>query len=196
MLKLLLKWIFSPIQKFRLAMVDSNKVFKDKQVAKLADAVKNGDSKAIKALVAEGVDPNSLGEHDTSLLYWAMIMQSTKGFTALLEAGADPTICDNSHNTIMHIAAWAKDISFLKILLKFGVDPNIKDCSGGSTPIGGAIEDEHFTLLLEAGTNLNFKNEISGNTILHTTTPRFTVQLLKAGADPLAKNIRGSTFQT
>ena len=39
---------FFPIQKFRLSMVDSNKVFKGKQVAKLADAVKDGDSKAIK----------------------------------------------------------------------------------------------------------------------------------------------------
>ena len=195
MLKLLLKWIFFPIQKFRLAMVDSNKIFKDKQVAKLADAVKNGDSKAIKALVAEGVDPNSVGKDDTNLLFWAILMQNTKGFTALLEAGADPTICGNDGRTLMHTTAWVKDISYLKILLKHGVDPNIQNCLGRSTPIFDAVEDEHFTLLLNSGANLSAK-DIVGNTILHSASPRHIIQLLEAGADPLAKNNRGDTFQS
>lgn len=182
------------MRKIRLKMMNANEFFKDKQVVALADAVQKGDSKTIKALVAEGISPDSIGEDGSSLLYWAILTQSTKGFTALLDAGANPTLCDKDGNTMLHTTAWIKDISYLKILLKHGVDPNIKSCLGESTPIYAAVEDEHFVLLLESGANLNAKNVV-GNTILHSASPRFIVQLLKAGANPLTKNKRGDTFQ-
>lgn len=136
-----------------------------------------------------------MGEDDTSLLFWAILMQSTKGFTALLEAVADPTICDGDGKTILHRAAWVKNISCLKILLSHGVDPNVLSCKSGATAIFDIVEDEHFTLLLESGTNLNIKTQ-AGSTILHRASPRHIIQLLKAGADPLAKNNRGDTFQS
>jgi ankyrin repeat protein len=189
-------------------MIDANKMFKDEGEIKLAKAVQKGDVKTIKALVAEGVDPNAktIDDNRYNLLIWALLNQSKKGIVALLEAGADPAVGDSEDYTVLHWAASANDPSYLTLLLEHGVDPNLKGKSGASA-IRDAImgdREENLRGLLAAGANPNarsraFKNGRPGDSVLHdaasAATDREVLILLEAGADPMALDAFGDTFQ-
>lgn len=182
-------------------MMNANEFFKDKKVVALAKAIHKGDREKIKALIREGVDPNSIGKDGTSLLFWAIMVDSTKGFDFLLQEGADPTLCDKDGRTMLHIAAMAGNSEFLKILLDHGVDPNIRSCLDNNTALYdvSGLNQKNFDLLIEAGTDLNATDN-TGGTILHNaagsgTTTHFLIQLLKLGADPKIKTKKGHTFQ-
>ena len=179
-------------------MMDANEFFKDKQVVALAKATHKGDRKKIKALIQEGVDPNSIGENDTSLLFWAIMVDSTKGFNYLLQEGADPTLCDRDGRTMLHTAAMAGNSEFLKILLDHGVDPNIRSCLDNNTALYdvSGLNQKSFDLLIEGGTDLNATDN-TGGTILHSSASNthFLIQLLKLGADPKIRTKKGHTFQ-
>ncbi|MCF6345430.1 MAG: ankyrin repeat domain-containing protein [Thiomicrorhabdus sp.] len=189
-------------------MMDANKVFENEGEIQLAKAVQKGDVKKIKALITEGVNPNAktIDDNRYPLLIWALLSQSKKGIVALLEAGADPAIGDSENYTVLHWAASANDPSYLTLLLEHGVDPNLKGKSGASA-IRDAImgdREENIRALLAAGANPNarsrpFKDGRPGDSVLHNAasaaTAREVLILLEAGADPMALNAHGNTFQ-
>jgi hypothetical protein len=187
-------------------MIDANKMFKDEGEIKLAKAVQKGDVKTIKALVAEGVDPNAktIDDNRYNLLIWALLHQSKKGIVALLEAGADPAVGDSEDYTVLHWAASANDPSYLTLLLEHGVDPNLRGKNGATALWDAISREEQFKALMAAGTDINarknpFKSGKPGDTILHyaasTNTYERVLDLLAAGADPTAINARGNNFQ-
>ncbi len=183
-------------------MIDVNEVFENQNVAKLAEAVRDGNEKNIKELVTQGIDPNAIGDRDTSLLFWAMLNQSKRGFKALLNAGADPTIPDKNGRTMLHIAAAINTPEYLAILLDYGMDPNIKNTEGGETPLFDAVgEQSHlqFDRLIDAGADINAQ-DIMGDSVLHhaasTRNTSSVIKLLEMGANPNIKNNQGKTFQS
>ncbi len=185
-------------------MVKASEVYSDEGVIKLAKAVKKGNSQQIKALIAEGVDPNARGKDGYNLLIWAMLNRSKKGLVALLEAGADPAVGDDEGYTILHWAASANDPSYLTLLLEQGVDPNLRGKSGASALVDAIGEEEQFKALLAAGADPNARSNpvregSLGDTVLHvaasTNSSERVLDLLAAGADPTARNGRGNTFQ-
>ncbi len=187
-------------------MVKASAVYTDEGVIKLAEAVRKGKSKQIKALIAEGVDPNAQGKDGYNLLMWAMLNRSKKGLVALLEAGADPAVKNDEGNTILHWTASANDPSYLTLLLEQGVDPNLRGKSGASALVSAIMGDreEQFKALLAAGADPNaredpFPDGSPGDTVLHdaaSTIAEFVMILLEAGADPTARDGRGDTFQS
>ncbi|HHJ20684.1 MAG TPA: ankyrin repeat domain-containing protein [Gammaproteobacteria bacterium] len=187
-------------------MVKASAVYTDEGVIKLAEAVRKGKSKQIKALIAEGVDPNARGKDGYNLLMWAMLNRSKKGLVALLEAGADPAVKNDEGNTILHWTASANDPSYLTLLLEQGVDPNLRGKSGASALVNAVMGDreENFKALLAAGADPNARSNpvregSLGRTILHvaasTNSSERVLDLLAAGADPNARDGRGDTFQ-
>jgi len=177
------------------------KVFADGGAAQLAEAAAAGDAARVSALVKAGVNPSAIGDKETSLLQWAMLNKSKSGVDALISAGADVGHADDNGDTIMHYASKAADPGYLDLLLAHKVDPNMANTVTGATPLMSALMGERhvqFQKLLAAGANPNIADRM-GNTSLHVAAKineyRHTLDLLRAGADPMIRNKQGVTFQ-
>ncbi len=206
-----LKWIFIVFLTSlvgclfkKVRRIDTTDYYKDKEVAKLAEAVRVGDVKLIKELVAKGVNPNAesipgvITEGKTNLLEWAIFSQSKKGFAALLDAGADPLMKqdDPSGQTLVHFAAMLKDPDYLEVLLKYGVNPNVRNKRNGDTPIFDAdVGSKNFQLLLDAGADINAQRDGGANLLFVTHEVNMVKKLLEMGVDATVKDHRGDTFQ-
>jgi len=187
--------------------VTASEVYKDPAVVQLAEAAVRGDRQAIHELARQGVDVNTQGDLDTSVLQWAFWNQSIDGMRALLEVGANPALMDNKGLTVMHYGAAIDDPKLLQALLDAGVDPDVRN-SKGQPPIFDAIlhdREPQFRALLAAGADLNAQENIreglteTGKRPLHRAAMLNDVErilaLLEAGADPRAVDGLGSTFQ-
>ncbi len=146
-------------------------------------------------------EPNAVGEKGVSALQWAMLTQNKERFEALLAAGADAGHADDTGDTVMLYAAKANDATYLDVLLAHHVDPNGANPLSGRTPLMVALLGERqaqFHKLLAAGANPNLADR-SGDTALHVAAQinenQAVLELLKAGADPAARNKQGVTFQ-
>lgn len=83
---------------------------------------------ALKAMIAEGADPNIEGRLGLTPLYWAAMNQNVEGVGALLDAGANPNWAErNTGWTPLHIAANFRDAEIARLLLDAGANPNAKD---------------------------------------------------------------------
>ena len=180
--------------------VDARIVFADPNVVALAEAVADGDAARVQTLAA-GLDLSTRGDKNVTLLQWAVLNQSLAGMKALLDAGADPTQAGMDNDTVVHMAAMANDAAYLSELLARGVNPNVRNAETGSGPLRAALmgeRDEQFRALLAAGADPDLADRM-GNTPLHVAgqinEPQRALDLLNAGADPIAHNAQGVTFQ-
>jgi ankyrin repeat protein len=176
-------------------------VFTDQMAAETADAAVAGDAARLNRLIKDGSDPSAVGAKGTSLLQWAMLNQSPGGFESLLSAGADAGHADEAGDSVMHYAAMARDPQYLDILLKHRVDINVANTRNGRTPLMDALmagRATQFDTLLAAGADPN-RADSGGDRALHVAaqTNDFAraLALLRAGADPAARNGQGATFQ-
>ncbi|MEO6420633.1 MAG: ankyrin repeat domain-containing protein [Polyangiaceae bacterium] len=158
-----------------------------------------GDPKQTSA--EAGLDPNAIGAKGVSALQWAMLKEDRARFEALLDAGADVGHADDTGDTIVLYAAKANDVSYLNALLARHVDLNGPNTLSGRTALMAALLGERkpqFQMLLGAGANINLADR-SGDTALHIAAQinenHAVLELLKADADPLARNKQGVTFQ-
>lgn len=180
--------------------VDARIVFADPRVVELAEAVADSDATRVRTLAA-GVDLSTRGDKNVTLLQWAVLNQSLAGMNALLDAGADPTQAGMDNDTVVHMAAMANDAAYLSELLARGVNPNVRNAETGAGPLRAALmgeRDEQFRALLAAGADPDLADRM-GNTPLHVAgqinEPQRALDLLNAGADPMARNAQGVTFQ-
>jgi hypothetical protein len=181
--------------------VDAKQVFTDPKAAEVAEAAAEGDGSQVRKLIKAGVDPNARGDLGVNLLQWAVLHKSKDGLEALLEAGADPARADDSGETVLHYAAKANEAIYLEILLAKRADPNTPNTVTGVTPLMTALfgqREEQFRMLLAAGAKPDNADR-QGNTALHVAAKIYATKrvldLLKAGANPSAKNKQGVTFQ-
>ncbi|VXB13359.1 conserved exported hypothetical protein [Luteimonas sp. 9C] len=181
--------------------MDARAAFTDARAGALADAVAADDAQAVRAQVQAGADPNARGEQDVNLLQIAMLAQAKDALKALLDAGADPNAPGLGGATAVHGAAIADDPDYLRIVLDRRGDPDARHGETNATPLAGATgprTDAQFRMLLAAGANPGAADR-TGNTPLHKAAMinagDHVLALLDAGADPLAKNSQGATFQ-
>jgi uncharacterized protein len=180
--------------------VDVHEVFTDPRVAELAEAVAAGKVSRVAEL-AKAVDLSAQGDKNVTLLQWALLNRSIDGMKALLDAGADPTQSGMDSDTVVHMAAMANDATYLTELLARGVNPNVRNPESGAGPLRAALmgeRNEQFRALLAAGADPDLADRL-GNTPLHVAgqinEPERALDLLNAGADPMARNAQGVTFQ-
>jgi ankyrin repeat protein len=179
----------------------TNSPFSGTSSAALADAVKAADLQQIKTLIAQGASPNAQGAKGMPILHWAMLNQSRTAFEALLNAGADPTQGNEDGLTAVHLAAMADTTWWLEKLLERKVSPDTPNTVTQATPLMSALMAErakNVDLLLLAGANPNASDR-QGSTALHIAASinesGRVLQLLEAGANPMARNKLNVTFQ-
>jgi ankyrin repeat protein len=108
--------------------MQASQFFSDAKVAALAKAAAEGDVAEVERLVAEGVDPNTVGKEDMSPLWFAFAAHNTKGMKALLDAGADPDyIPPGMGGTMLELALMGDKpftVELARVLLEGGADVN------------------------------------------------------------------------
>ena len=155
----------------------------------------------------------------STLLMLTVMNEQYNSAKALLEGGADPNkhdTCEGSSAMIFAAGIQHKNddnTKFLKLMLSHGGNPNDVEVgvrkegnSTRKTPLLTACDDviqdvtpiEKVKLLVEAGADINYKNEF-GATPLKEALPHYDVVLffLQKGADytvPLFKNLQGKEF--
>ncbi len=100
----------------------------------LVDAVRNGDTESLRALLAQGADPN-LGEADgTTALVWASYRDDGVSADLLIQAGADVNRGNDLGATPLWAASQNGSETMVGRLLEAGADPNAALLLG-ETPI-------------------------------------------------------------
>ena len=177
------------------AFMSEENMFPDPQLRTLAKAARKGKLQKIDQLVGEGIDANSVGTRNCSVLFWAM--QNEAGFRRLLELGADPNIVFDDGGSVLHWAARIENAELLILALEFGGNSNLY--AGGKTPIFDAISltgdvPHSLEVLIRAGANLNALDEYGNTPALQAAgLNRYDIVLilLENGADPSLKNKNG-----
>ena len=189
-------WPFNPYR--------ASDYFSDPLVARLADAVAQGDATEIDALVKQGADVNATGKLGYTLLTWAMFNSNPRGFESLLDHGADPFrpawdrpeghSLSEKPPFVAELCVGTKRSDYLKALLKRGMDPN-HPRSDGTPMLFHAVWQRHIphaAMLLDAGADINGVDEGSGGTAIREALSIFDLDmalfLFKQGADPTMRD--------
>lgn len=175
-------------------------IFPDPRTAELAGAVVDGDAARVREL-ARGADLSVRGDRDVTLLQWAVFNRNLPALRELLDAGADPAQPGMDGDTVLHLAAMADEPAYLSELLRRGASPDLRNATTGAGVLRSALigdREAQFRMLLVAGADPNLADRM-GNTPLHVAgqinEPARALELLEAGADPMARNAQGVTFQ-
>jgi hypothetical protein len=131
----------------------------------LVRAVQKDDTKAVKALLEGGSDPNIRNGIGTPVLILAARNGSTDIVEALLDKGADVNARDQEGSTALLDAAAGGHVSTVQALLRKGADVNAiheKGMEAGMTPLMTAAMmgyTEIARVLLDKGADVNVKTE-------------------------------------
>jgi ankyrin repeat protein len=163
----------------------------------LLDTVKSGDSRAARAQLAKGGDPNAVDADGSTALHWAVENDDPELTQALLAAGARARA--NRHGIApLHLAATNGNATIAQRLIAAGADVN-GATPGGETPLMMAArtgDPETVKALLAHGAVIDAREEWRGQTALMwaaTENNAAAIQLLvEAGADVKAKSKAGS----
>jgi uncharacterized protein len=163
----------------------------------LLDTVKSGDSRAARAQLAKGGDPNAVDADGSTALHWAVENNDPELTQALLAAGARARA--NRHGIApLHLAATNGNATIVQRLIAAGADVN-GATPGGETPLMMAArtgDPETVKALLARGAVVDAREEWRGQTALMwaaTENNAAAIQLLvEAGADVKTKSKAGS----
>lgn len=165
-------------------------------------AAKIGDIAAMQTILQTGEVTISDTNDWETLLQWAIFNNQPKTLISLLKIGAKPEQPDALGGNAVLLASGHKNPKWLKILLANGADPNVRHASNGMYPLRAALmanRDEQFADLVAARADLT-QTDGGHNAPLHIAAqvnkPWHVMDLLMAGADPLARNAQGQTFQS
>jgi len=175
--------------------------FPDRNAQEVAEAISRGDVGQVESLIAGGVPVGSTGKDGITLLQWALFEGERRAFVALLDLGADIDQHGIGGATVMHSAATVTAPEFLEVLLERGASPDLRHARTQRTPLMQAVgvrTDAQFQRLLAAGADVGAADS-AGHAAAHlaamVNAGEQVLALLRAGADPLARNAQGHTFQ-
>ena len=167
--------------------------------ARLVDAVKRADKAAVRALIAEPVDPDAPQADGSTPLHWAVHRGHTDIAALLLEAGASATAANRYGVQPLSLACINGDPAMVELLLDAGADPDTALAEGETALMTAARTGvvEVVDLLLARGADVNVAETWRGQTALMWAAAEGHVAvvsaLLAAGADVGAASERGFT---
>lgn len=169
------------------------------QDMRLPDAAMNRDMETVKALLDEGLNPDTRGQFDTPALHWVVRVGDLGTAQALLDAGADAGISSRYGVTSLGLAVANGDFAMVKLLLEAGVDSNTREASGESVLMTASAVGvvESVNLLLNHGAVVDWRDPNFGQTALMLAAREghadVVALLLSRGADPNASTRIGQT---
>jgi uncharacterized protein len=185
----------------------AKQIFSNPQQLRLAEAVEQGDSKAISEAIRLGADVDQPGRAGIRMLMWAMLAGSLDGFNALLDRDAnlmarhfnpDTMRPGQKINTVAEHVCVFPDKRFLEAMLAKEFDPNrVVDHDTRETMLYHAIyrhDHEAVSRLINAGARVNWKNaydRVPLDLAVSIGDLRIAMQLYLFGADPLVKDQSG-----
>lgn len=158
---------------------------------RIADAVRRGDTGAVRVLLAQKADVNGSSGDGTTALHWAAYMDDVDAAKLLLAAGANVrAVTRNGAITPLMLAATQGSEGVVRLLLTAGADPEVRT-TDGATPLMTAAASgsvEAVRLLLDHGADVNAKDVARGQTPLMYAAAADRVAvievLLQRHADP------------
>jgi len=157
---------------------------------RLPEAAMKRDVATVRALLKEGVDPNTKGRFATPALHWLVRVDEVDAVKEILKAGADPNATTDQGVSALSIAISNANTAIVKLLLEAGADPNTREPAGETVLMTAAAVGEPgvITALLEAGAEVDALDRDFGQTALMVAAREGHVEatrlLLKAGANP------------
>ena len=100
----------------------------------LVDAARNGDTAAVRTLLAQGVSVDAAEGDGTSALHWASYRDDVETVGLLLDAGADVDAANDLGATALWAAGQNGSASMVRRLLEAGANPNVA-LLAGETPL-------------------------------------------------------------
>ena len=185
----------------------AKQIFSNPQQLRLAEAVEQGDSKAISEAIRLGADVDQPGRAGIRMLMWAMLAGSLDGFNALLDRDAnlmarhfnpDTMRPGQKINTVAEHVCVFPDKRFLEAMLAKEFDPNrVVDHDANETMLFYAVfkhDLESVSRLIDAGAKVNFKNSYEETPLVYAVSVRdyrIAAYLYARGGDPIAKSQSG-----
>jgi ankyrin repeat protein len=143
-------------------------VFRDREVAALADYAAEGNAERVRELALRGVDFDAVGLTGLTPLLWALAKQSEAGVEVLLELGADPNRRTPEGLTPLTFAAGMENPRYLQVMLAAGADP--ERANAGEEPILHSCILKgrwvNVATLLDHGVNIETRNGIGMTPVL------------------------------
>ena len=165
----------------------------------LIDAVRNGDTERVRALLAQPVDPNTPAVDSSTALLWVAHRDDLPMAELLLGAGANADMANRYGATPLLVAATNGSAGMLERLLEAGADPNVA-LPEGETPLmrtARAGQVDAVRQLLGLGADVDAREGWRDQTALMWATvegnTRAAQALIEAGADVHARSSGGFT---
>ena len=179
------------------AMITTDKVFADPQVAQLANAAQDGDLERIRQLMAAGARVKFVGREGMTVMHYALRARrnAPQVMELLLKAGADPVSMLSNGNNVPHYAVSRDnaDPEVVKVLLAHGIGANWfpppSQRYQKTSLLQEAIMGRNLPvvkLLVDRGADLNYVHPISGSALhyaLDGTDFYIPAYLVEAGID-------------
>jgi len=176
--------------------------FREPQSMAIARAIQSGNDKQLVSLLDGGSDLTQRGDHEITLLHWAVYMQNGPALGRLMSAGLGAELWDARGETAAHLAAGASDPEYLQILLENGLSPNLRNKSGEPLLFAAIMSRRlpQLKLLIKHGADLNIiSDDVMQISALHLASTTLYNEalliLLENGANPNIRNSSGDTFQ-
>ena len=115
----------------------------------LADAVFLSDMDDVRALLAQGADPDARDEEQRTSLMNATLDGQRDLVRVLLEAGADPNLRDADGWTPLDVAVYRKALDLIWLLVHFGADVNAQDDIGISVLMRAVLASNGSTEVVD-----------------------------------------------
>ena len=164
----------------------------------LNTAIRDGDLKQVKALLAQGANINTQDANGTTPLMYAVVNAEADCVKLLLDKGADPNLSNKAGATAL---MWAvNDLKKVQLLLAKGANVNAVS-QDGKSPLLTALNLPNsmpvVQALLAKGANVNQADKRGFTPLMaagFSGNLELIQLLLTKGADPKAKTKEGMTY--
>src|SRR3954468_1500915 len=162
-------------------------------------AARDGDVKAVKQFLDDGVGVDSQNVFGRTPLWFAVFADKPEVVKLLISRGANVELRDLEKYAVLFSAARAGKADMIRLLLEQGhADPNVR-CRDDWTPLLAAAEQRNepvTAMLLDAGADVDAVNSLGASALTIAVAHRAATivdLLLKHHADPNKAEITGHT---